>query len=320
MKHFARLSLLLLVFLNCATLYFAQNSKPSTSPLPSSGQPNSAGLPQTFTSEEGRFTISLPSNPPQQPHSFDTQGGHYESNKYGWFTNIGMYNVSYLDMPKVSDDPTNSKILFDRLRDSLLAKGNGRLKSDRDISLENKPGREIKIESSKGIYLQRFYLVNQRIYDLNVFLPNSIRSKESEAIKIFDSFKLSPSNDEAMGEVDRMLKQLRGQLIVGKGTNNPQAGLINKDAPPRVLTGKIISQPQPPYPAIAKVARVTGTVIVKAIVDEEGKVIAAQAESGPPLLRPAAVKAAYEVQFAPTLLDGKPVKVMGTIQYNFMLK
>ena len=55
-------------------------------------------------------------------------------------------------------------------------------------------------------------------------------------------------------------------------------------------------------------------------MDEEGEVIAAQAESGHPLLQHAAVKAAREARFSPTCLEGKPVKLLGTIFYNFILR
>ena len=59
--------------------------------------------------------------------------------------------------------------------------------------------------------------------------------------------------------------------------------------------------------------------MVTVVVNEEGNVIAAQAESGHPLLQAAAVNAARESTFVPYLVDGKPVKVLGTITYNFTL-
>jgi TonB family protein len=49
---------------------------------------------------------------------------------------------------------------------------------------------------------------------------------------------------------------------------------------------------------IAKAAHASGTVVVRVILNEEGKVIAAQADSGHPLLRAAAVKAAREVNLS----------------------
>lgn len=87
-----------------------------------------------------------------------------------------------------------------------------------------------------------------------------------------------------------------------------------------VLNGKAISKPQPPYPPIAKAARASGQVVVAIIVDESGKVSSARATSGHPLLQQAAVQAAYQARFSPTLLSGQPVKVSGFITYNFVLQ
>lgn len=86
-----------------------------------------------------------------------------------------------------------------------------------------------------------------------------------------------------------------------------------------ILNGRALNLPRPPYPAIAKAARASGTVVVEVIVDEEGKVISARAVSGHPLLQQAALQAAYGARFAPTRLSGQPVKVMGTISYNFIM-
>jgi protein TonB len=87
-----------------------------------------------------------------------------------------------------------------------------------------------------------------------------------------------------------------------------------------VLNGKANSKPQPPYPAIAKAARASGTVTVQILVDESGRVIQASATGGHPLLQQAAVQAARQARFSPTLLSGQPVKVSGVITYNFVLQ
>ena len=87
-----------------------------------------------------------------------------------------------------------------------------------------------------------------------------------------------------------------------------------------VLNGKAISKPQPAYPPIAKAARASGTVTVQIVVDESGRVISASAVSGHPLLQQAAVAAARNARFSPTLLSGQPVKVSGVITYNFVLQ
>jgi TonB family protein len=97
-------------------------------------------------------------------------------------------------------------------------------------------------------------------------------------------------------------------------------------APPRavisggVLNGKAISLPQPAYPPLAKAARASGVVHVFVTLDESGRVISAKAVAGHPLLQAAAAEAARSARFPPTLLSGQPVKVSGTIAYNFVLR
>lgn len=85
-----------------------------------------------------------------------------------------------------------------------------------------------------------------------------------------------------------------------------------------VLNGKAISLPKPAYPAIARQAHASGTVVVQVTIDENGHVISAAAVSGHPLLRGVAVQAARGARFSPTKLSGQPVKVTGVITYNFV--
>ena len=89
--------------------------------------------------------------------------------------------------------------------------------------------------------------------------------------------------------------------------------------PSSVIAGKAIQKPVPPYPAFAKNAHVQGTVAVQILIDEQGRVVSAQATSGHPLLQKSAVDAAYKARFSPTLVGGQPYKVSGVIFYNFML-
>ncbi len=86
-----------------------------------------------------------------------------------------------------------------------------------------------------------------------------------------------------------------------------------------VLVSKAISLPKPAYPPMAKQINVEGPVAVQILVDEQGKVISAQAVSGHPILLHAARDAALQARFTPTVLNGQPVKIQGVITYNFVL-
>lgn len=106
-------------------------------------------------------------------------------------------------------------------------------------------------------------------------------------------------------------------------TITPMATPSTSKEPPKtisggVVNGKAISLPKPPYPPAARAVRASGAVNVEVLIDVDGKVISATAVSGHPLLRSAAVEAARSAIFSPTLLAGKPVKVSGTIIYNFV--
>ena len=87
-----------------------------------------------------------------------------------------------------------------------------------------------------------------------------------------------------------------------------------------VLASKAISLPQPPYPPMARQIGIHGAVQVQILVDETGRVISAHAVSGHPFLNPSAEQAAQRARFTPTTLNGQPVKVQGTIIYNFVLQ
>ncbi len=87
-----------------------------------------------------------------------------------------------------------------------------------------------------------------------------------------------------------------------------------------VLISHAVSLPQPIYPPIAKQIRLGGNVAVQILVDEQGKVVAAHAVNGHPILNPAAVEAAFRARFTPTMLNGQAVKVQGVITYNFVLQ
>jgi TonB family protein len=82
--------------------------------------------------------------------------------------------------------------------------------------------------------------------------------------------------------------------------------------------GHAISLPKPAYPPIARAAHAQGTVEVNVLIDFEGKVIAAAAISGHPLLQAACVQAARNSLFKPIQLDGEPVMVTGVLRYNFV--
>ena len=86
-----------------------------------------------------------------------------------------------------------------------------------------------------------------------------------------------------------------------------------------VQQARLIRQPKPVYPPLAKQARISGTVHLGAIIAKDGTIQKLEVISGHPLLVPAAIEAVKQWVYQPTLLNGEPVEVQTTIDVNFTL-
>ena len=86
------------------------------------------------------------------------------------------------------------------------------------------------------------------------------------------------------------------------------------------LAGKLIRKVVPPYPALARRNRISGTVILRAIISDQGKIRDLRVESGPALLIDAARDAVRQWEYQPWILDGKPVQIESTIDVIFKLR
>jgi TonB family protein len=75
----------------------------------------------------------------------------------------------------------------------------------------------------------------------------------------------------------------------------------------------------PIYPEAAKQARVSGMVILEAVISPSGCVSEMKVLKGIPQLNAAAISAVARWRYTPTLLDGRPVPVIMTVTINFRL-
>jgi periplasmic protein TonB len=86
-----------------------------------------------------------------------------------------------------------------------------------------------------------------------------------------------------------------------------------------VQQAKLVRQPKPNYPPLAKQARISGVVHLAAIISKDGTIQDLKVISGHPLLIPAALEAVKQWVYQPTLLNGEPVEVSTQIDVNFTL-
>jgi TonB family protein len=133
--------------------------------------------------------------------------------------------------------------------------------------------------------------------------------------------------------------------MLGRGMNNNEVGIMimapgagasmamssSPAVPPptgdtkRITIGgnvqqaKLVRQPRPEYPPLAKQARIQGVVQLQVVIAADGTVKDIAVISGHPLLVPAALDAVKQWQYQPTLLNGQPVEVLTQVDVNFTL-
>ena len=86
-----------------------------------------------------------------------------------------------------------------------------------------------------------------------------------------------------------------------------------------VQAANLIKKPTPTYPALAKSARIQGTVRFTAIIGKDGTIQNLTLVSGHPMLVQSATDAVKQWVYKPTLLNGEPVEVITQIDVNFTL-
>jgi TonB family protein len=106
-----------------------------------------------------------------------------------------------------------------------------------------------------------------------------------------------------------------GPPPAGMGEGGPR----QPPPPGTFVRHEAVTRVQPVYPPIARAAGAQGLVSVQVVIDEQGNVTSARAVSGHPLLQQAAVDAARQWVFKPTIVNGKPAKVNGAISFSFTL-
>jgi len=87
-----------------------------------------------------------------------------------------------------------------------------------------------------------------------------------------------------------------------------------------VIAAKLIYQPKPEYPELARLTRTEGAVVFEAVIGRDGAIEELKVLNGHPLLVKAAFEAVRQWRYQPTLLNGEPVEVLTEITVTFRLQ
>jgi protein TonB len=86
-----------------------------------------------------------------------------------------------------------------------------------------------------------------------------------------------------------------------------------------VKAPRLIFGPEPIYPILAQQARISGAVVIDAVIDKQGSVVEMRTVSGQPILVLAATEALRHWKYEPTTIGGEavPVRLLVTITFHW---
>ena len=221
------------------------------------------------------------------------------------------------------------------------------LKFDRDLSIEGNRGKQYELTLSRSPGVARFLEGKKGLYALFVI---GSHPDDRDAEHFFSSFRAGAVNtdDAISGVINSRSGNALAPAVKDASTKpvsstepNPAAKSVvalvspsedpsKENLPPEpwanvpgsitggVVNGRAIRLVQPKYPEAARKTHDSGQIKVQIVINEIGNVQSAEALNGPESLKEAAVAAAWQCRFTPTLLVGQPVKVTGVIVYNFV--
>jgi periplasmic protein TonB len=96
----------------------------------------------------------------------------------------------------------------------------------------------------------------------------------------------------------------KGPIRVGHGVKAP----------------RLLFAPDLVYPVLARQARISGAVVIDAVIDTQGNVVEMRTVSGLPILALAAMEALRHWKYEPTILGGEPIPVELLVTLTFVSK
>ena len=299
---------------------------------------------ETITPEGEEFTVSMPKNPTTETTKFPYHKLELNARSYIATKSAGPV-FAIVSLSGIKATPGSDFVRFNsyvdafkdyfppkvRTKDTALTK----LVLVSSRPFHGHTGRQYKVSIGElnGVAhafatRKRFYVIvslNTKDEDLqDKFLGSFVLpERQAEPPKVAANAE-SPENAGQTGQTAENEKPLEPNAQPGTEGNtegdkpNNANNANNKPDTKKpinggMLNGKAIYLPQPEVAG----GEATGVVLVQVLIDEQGTVIEAKAVSGPRNLHDAAVNVARLARFTPTTLMGEPVKVSGTISYNF---
>jgi protein TonB len=199
----------------------------------------------------------------------------------------------------------------------------------------------VEFKAKYGMYVRRAILAAVVIHGLTfvlsppfTFKPYQLKEEKFEVVEMAEEIEIPPppkevampqvpieaANDEDADDVEDLPETTFDDFTDMPPPPPPGGGdtgvFLAFDEPP-----VMVDFVSPKYPALAREAGFEGTVRVRVLVGEDGKVLAADVLSSDvsPAMEQAAIEAAMKCRFKPAKQRTTPVKAHVMIPFNFRL-
>jgi TonB family protein len=262
------------------------------------------------------FSVLLPELPSLAVKSRPNKAidARYEGRIYGAYDEGIVYLVISENNPKHAEKLDNFIREFKETLPRHRTKGSSQLTFDRELQLDNFPGKRYRVKFYNGIEgIVDFYTTNKHVYIVEVAGDDGSNPTVQQFLQSF-------SLDENVLRKETARATPPPTIVAQTATNASQSVdqiFLIKDVTRPAFA---VSRPEPFYTEEARRNQVVGTVVLTTVFSSSGKVTNMEVVKGLKYgLTERAVDAARKLKFIPALKDGKLVSQRIQLEYNFNL-
>jgi len=154
---------------------------------------------QAYASPDGTFTAIFPASTSQTQNTLETNAGQVQYHSITSDVENGqiVMGIAYNEFSDQMELGAPQTVL-DGGRDGAVANLKGQLISETELTFHGHPGREFTISAGKGdsklFYHTRVFLVDRRLYQLQVVRVGQSPLDISDVVKFFAGFELAQTN------------------------------------------------------------------------------------------------------------------------------
>ena len=152
----------------------------------------------TFKAPDESFSILMPGTPQARTQIVESLLGKIPMQVHISIAGVTGYTIAYGDMPTNIDSPDYAQTALAGARDRIAAMANAKIVSDKEITYEQFPGREVKFQTPTVTAINRTYYVNNRLYQIQVIVPAAMGDPSDYSQRFFESFKVLKITEKNM--------------------------------------------------------------------------------------------------------------------------